>query len=78
MVSRYGVKIRKRESKIIDKMRGKHTCPKCGKESVKRKGTAQWNCKACGAEFVGGSYTPQTMAGKESERALARINSKTQ
>ncbi len=73
MVSRYGVKIRKREAKILEKMRARHACPKCGKKSVSRKGTAQWHCKSCNATFAGGAYEPQTQAGNEAERALARV-----
>jgi large subunit ribosomal protein L37Ae len=73
MVSRYGVKIRKREKKITEKMRASHACPKCGKKSVSRKGTAQWHCKSCGATFTGGAYVPQTQAGKEAVRSLSRV-----
>ena len=74
MVSRYGVKIRKREGKILEKMRSKHACPKCGKTGVSRKGTAQWHCKSCNATFTGGAYTPETPAGREAKRALARVH----
>lgn len=73
MVSRYGVKIRSKEAKVLEKMRQKHECPKCGKKSVKRKGNALWACGSCGVEFAGGAYLPRTDIGTAANKAISSV-----
>ncbi len=70
MGSRYGRTIRKREEKVLKVQRAKHTCPLCGKKSVKRQGTALWVCKSCGAKLAGGAYTPETAIGQTARKFL--------
>jgi large subunit ribosomal protein L37Ae len=74
MVSRYGVKIRKLEGKILREMRQKHSCPKCGKKSVKRLGTGLWKCRSCGAVMAGGAYLPKTDIGRAADKIVASAN----
>ncbi len=73
MGSRYGVKIRKRESKILQEMRKKHECPKCGKKNLRRRGTSLWICNSCGAEMAGGAYLPKTDVGSAAQKIVASL-----
>ena len=61
--SRYGKGIRDRVLGIETKQRVLHKCPKCGANALERVSTGIYRCKRCGAEFAGGAYTPDTMAG---------------
>jgi large subunit ribosomal protein L37Ae len=70
MGSRYGVRIRKLESKVLEKQRSSYECPVCGKEKVRRTGFALWKCKACGAVFAGGSYEFSTDVGRAARKFL--------
>ena len=70
MVSRYGVKIRKRETEILTAKCGKYDCPRCGKKKVKRVSNALWKCRSCGFEFTGGAYSPVTTVGSTAKRIL--------
>ena len=70
MVSRYGVKIRSREKKILQQQRLKHACPSCGKKSVRRVSTALWKCRSCGALFAGGAYSPTTTVGAMARKTV--------
>jgi large subunit ribosomal protein L37Ae len=70
MVSRYGKKIRERESAVTALSRGRHACTKCGKKAVKREGAGIWKCRACGVKFAGGAYSPQTTIGATASRTV--------
>ena len=61
--SRYGKGIRDRVLGIEKKQRTFHKCPECGAKTLKRVSTGIYRCKRCGAEFAGGAYLPNTMAG---------------
>jgi large subunit ribosomal protein L37Ae len=67
--SRYGKGIRDRVEKT-ERDRKKQTCPKCGKNSVKRKAYGVWKCSKCGAEFAGGAYSPVTDMGRIASRVI--------
>lgn len=56
---RYGVKSRMQIAEIERKQRQAHTCPRCGQNRVKRKGTAIWMCRRCKLVFAGGAYQPK-------------------
>ncbi|MBI5229601.1 50S ribosomal protein L37ae [Candidatus Micrarchaeota archaeon] len=73
MVSRYGVKIRKRVSEILAIKNRRYECPKCGKKRVKRVKNALWECGACGYTFAGGAYGPETTVGLTAKRILGSI-----
>jgi len=71
MGSRYGTKTRKKELKALVGQRALYECPKCGKKRVKRKGYARWVCRACGLEFAGGAYSPETTVGSVAKKILS-------
>jgi len=68
--SRYGVRARSRVRDVEIQQKKKHTCPKCGKNSVKRSGTGIWTCKKCGNTFAGGAYIPKTAQGLDVDKML--------
>ncbi|MFQ5406630.1 MAG: 50S ribosomal protein L37ae [Candidatus Micrarchaeia archaeon] len=72
MVSRYGVKTRKKEQAVLDLKNAKYACPSCGKKKVKRVSNALWKCSSCSAAFAGGAYAPQTMVGVTARKNLSR------
>lgn len=67
---RYGRVARKRVSEIEATARDEHVCPDCGEERVERTDTAIWECAACGYRFAGGTYNPDTPAGRTVDRAI--------
>ncbi len=68
--ARYGRVARKRISEIEADMNENHTCPDCGSDTVDRQGTGIWECGRCGYTFAGGTYRPQTPAGKATKRSI--------
>ncbi|SIQ71068.1 LSU ribosomal protein L37AE [Haladaptatus litoreus] len=68
--ARYGRVARKRVSEIEADMNENHTCPDCGSSSVDRKGTGIWACGRCDYKFAGGTYRPETPAGKTVKRSI--------
>ena len=68
--ARYGRVARKRVAEIEDEMRDDHECPECGAEQVDREGTGIWACARCGYTFAGGTYRPQTPAGRTVRRSI--------
>ncbi|WP_231184899.1 50S ribosomal protein L37ae [Haladaptatus sp. DYF46] len=68
--ARYGRVARKRISEIEADMNENHTCPDCGNDTVDRQGTGIWECGRCGYTFAGGTYRPQTPAGKTVKRSI--------
>lgn len=76
--ARYGVRIRKRIADIEVQSKGRHECPKCKVEAVRRKASGIWTCKHCGAEFASGSYliTPPVAVRRELAEVLAKVESK--
>jgi len=74
---RYGATIRRRVLEVEQRQRRKHTCPSCGRVSVRRISTALYNCRKCDLTFAGGAYTPTTGTGTEVRRQLKGIAEKT-
>jgi len=68
--SRYGVRARTRVRDVELLQHKKHTCPRCGNESVKRESTGIWACKKCGNTFAGGAYLPRTESGQNMEKMM--------
>ncbi|HEC87773.1 MAG TPA: 50S ribosomal protein L37Ae [Thermoplasmata archaeon] len=71
--ARYGVKIKHRVREIEEKQKKWHTCPRCGRERLKRESTGIWVCKKCNAKFAGGAYLPKTTSGIEVEKSIRGI-----
>lgn len=67
---RYGRVARRRVSEIEGAMRDKHVCPDCGEDRVSRVGTGIWECSRCGYTFAGGTYRPETPAGRTVDRSI--------
>lgn len=67
---RYGRVARRRVSEIEAAMRGTHACPECGADRVSRAGTGIWECGRCDHRFAGGTYRPETPAGRTVERSI--------
>lgn len=57
--ARYGRRTKKAFAKIESQHRGKHKCPYCNKEAVKREAVGIWECKKCFVKFAGKAYTIQ-------------------
>lgn len=70
---RYGVSLRKRYREVSREKKMLYKCDVCGKDAVKRKGTAIWECKHCGAMFAGGAYSLKTEAGRNVDRVLSQL-----
>nr|WP_276235469.1 50S ribosomal protein L37ae [Halosegnis sp. DT85] len=68
--ARYGRVARRRVAEIEADTNEDHACPSCGEDRVDRKGTGIWQCGACGHKFAGGSYRPETPAGRTVRRSL--------
>lgn len=68
--ARYGVRARTRVRDIEIQQKKKYICPQCGKQAVKRDGTAIWTCKKCGNTFAGGAYIPNTAQGIDVDKTL--------
>ncbi len=72
----YGVRIRKRLAAVTKQTKAKHPCPYCGKQNVRRKEAGIWECRACGAEFAGGAYTPTTEIGNTAKKFVESVKNK--
>ncbi|MDY6966075.1 MAG: 50S ribosomal protein L37ae [Halobacteriota archaeon] len=70
---RYGRKARKIIADVEGQMRAKHKCPRCGKPKVSRVGTGIWRCSVCDLTFAGGTYIPQTPAGKSVKATIKKV-----
>lgn len=68
--ARYGRVARRRVAEIEADTNADHVCPSCGKDRVERQGTAIWECGYCGHKFAGGTYRPETPAGRTVRRSL--------
>ncbi len=67
---RYGRVARRRVSEIEEEMREDHACPDCGADRVSRAGSGIWECGRCGHKFAGGTYRPETPAGRTVRRSI--------
>lgn len=70
--ARYSSPLKKKVKEIEEVQRKKQVCPKCGRESLKRKEYAVWTCGKCGAEVAGGAYKPRTESGLEAQRIIQK------
>ncbi|PSP57867.1 50S ribosomal protein L37ae [Halobacteriales archaeon QH_7_66_36] len=68
--ARYGRVARRRVAEIEEDTNADHTCPECGEDRVSRQGTGIWACGYCGYKYTGGSYRPETPAGRTVRRSL--------
>ncbi len=68
--ARYGRVARRRVADIEDDMHDSHACPECGTDDVSRTGTGIWQCGKCDYEFAGGTYRPETPAGRTVSRSI--------
>ncbi|WP_135826483.1 50S ribosomal protein L37ae [Halorussus ruber] len=68
--ARYGRVARKRVADIESDMNDDHTCPDCGSDAVDRQGTGIWQCGRCGYKYAGGTYRPETPAGRTVKRSI--------
>ncbi len=73
---RYGAEIRKKADATDRSRREKYPCPRCGKSSVKRISNAIWECRGCGAQFAGGTYSLSTPTGEVSARQIEALRGK--
>jgi large subunit ribosomal protein L37Ae len=69
---RYGRFIRKRIVEVEELEKATHTCPRCDRPAVKRKGTGIWECRKCGYRFAGGAYVPQTPTFRIAQRSIEK------
>ena len=65
--ARYGRRVKHRLAKIESVQRGKHKCPYCHAQKVKRVAAGIWNCKKCGAKFTGKAYSIKKETIKQGE-----------
>ncbi len=56
---RYGVRIRKQMSTVINAKNKAYECPRCKHVAVKRVSTGIWKCRRCDLKFAGGAYSPK-------------------
>src|SRR6266568_1379860 len=73
--ARYGTVTRRQYVEIVTGLRGKHECPRCMFNTVKRWSVGVWHCRKCGYKFAGGAYTPRT---KLAETILRSVIPETQ
>ena len=69
---RYGVSVRHRAGKALDRVKRKYPCPTCQYQQVTRKASGIWFCKKCGHTFAGGVWEPYTRASEANHRILRR------
>ncbi|MCZ6613099.1 MAG: 50S ribosomal protein L37 [Thaumarchaeota archaeon] len=56
----YGVKVRKRYSRVVRLVRQARSCPSCGSLTLKRMASGIWTCKTCNFTAAGGAYEFQS------------------
>ncbi len=62
---RYGRTVKHKLAKIEKVIKGKHKCPYCHAEKVKRLSLGIWQCKKCNAKFTGKAYSVSKQMPKE-------------
>ena len=65
---RYGRTVKHRLAKIEAVLKGKHKCPYCHADKVKRLSLGIWQCKKCNAKFTGKAYSIKKTIIKEEEK----------
>lgn len=66
--ARYGRKTKHKFAKIESILKGKHKCPYCSYEKVKRVSTGIWQCNKCGAKFTGKAYSVKKAISRKEEK----------
>ena len=66
--ARYGRRVKHRLAEIETVQKGKHKCPYCHTEKVKRVAAGIWKCRKCGAKFTGKAYSVKKEIIKEEEK----------
>jgi len=58
--ARYGMTVRRRALKILEKRYEKVGCPRCGKlVTMKRLSVGVWLCPSCSYKYAGPAHTPK-------------------
>ena len=68
---RYGRRIKHKLADIERIQKGKHKCPYCSSEKVKRIVKGIWHCSRCNAKFTGRAYSVKITAIKEENKEEA-------
>jgi len=55
--SRYGRKIKKRLSDVLELRKARYKCPYCMKKGISRVASGIWYCKKCKSKFTAGAYS---------------------
>ena len=66
--ARYGRRVKHKLAEIEAVQRGKHTCPYCRAQRVKRVAAGIWECRKCKSKFTGKAYTIKKAIIKEDEK----------
>ena len=66
--ARYGRRLKHRLAKIEAVLRGKHECPYCKSQKVKRVAVGIWQCRKCSSKFTGKAYSIKKEIIKEEEK----------
>jgi large subunit ribosomal protein L37Ae len=66
--TRYG-RVSRRRVAEVEAATEAAECPECDGDAD-RQGTGIWECTDCGMEFTGGSYRPETPAGRTVDRSI--------
>ena len=54
--ARYGIKPRKKYSRVHEILKSKRKCPECGSTQFGRQAVGIWSCKKCGFKIAGAAY----------------------
>ena len=55
--TRYGRKLKEKVADIESGHRGRHKCPYCGKNGIKRLSSGIWFCRLCEVKFASDAYS---------------------
>jgi len=54
--ARYGIKLRKKYSRVHEVLKSKRKCPECGSTQFGRQAVGIWSCKKCEFKIAGFAY----------------------
>ncbi|MBW2996365.1 50S ribosomal protein L37ae [Candidatus Woesearchaeota archaeon] len=66
--ARYGRRVKHKLAEIEAVQRGKHICPYCRAQRVKRVAAGIWECRKCESKFTGKAYSVKKSIIKEEEK----------
>jgi large subunit ribosomal protein L37Ae len=55
--TRYGRSLKDKVADMESGHRGRHKCPYCGKNGIKRLAAGIWTCRICNVKFAGNAYS---------------------